>query len=83
MIESLFQIAAVVAIAATSGYLFALHLRVLPVPKWFPRHEVIIRRQQVDLSPTEFRLLSVLTKNAGQVMRQGQLLDHVWGPRLC
>ena len=45
----------------------------------FPRHEVIIRGQQVDLSPTEFRLLSVLTKNAGRVMSQGQLLDHVWG----
>ena len=37
------------------------------------------RGQQVDLSPTEFRLLSVLTKNAGQVLSQDQLLDHVWG----
>jgi len=45
----------------------------------FPRHEVIIRGQQVDPSPTEFRLLSVLTKNAGQVLSQDQLLDHVWG----
>ena len=45
----------------------------------FPRHEVIVRGQQVDLSPTEFRLLSVLTKNAGQVLSQDQLLDHVWG----
>jgi len=45
----------------------------------FPRHEVMVRGQQVDLSPTEFRLLSVLTKNAGQVLSQDQLLDHVWG----
>ena len=43
----------------------------------FPRHELIVRGQQVDLSPTEFRLLSVLTKNAGQVLSQDQLLDHV------
>ena len=45
----------------------------------FPRHEVVVRGQQVDLSPTEFRLLSVLTRNAGQVLSQDQLLDHVWG----
>ena len=45
----------------------------------FPRHEVIVRGHQVDLSPTEFRLLIVLTKNDGQVLSQDQLLDHVWG----
>ena len=45
----------------------------------FPRHEVVVRGQQVELSPTEFRLLSVLTRNAGQVLSQDQLLDHVWG----
>ena len=45
----------------------------------FPRHEVLVRGQQVNLSPTEFRLLSMLTRNAGQVLSQDQLLDHVWG----
>ena len=45
----------------------------------FPRHEVIVRGKKVDLSPTEFRLLSVLTENADQVLSQDQLLDHVWG----
>jgi len=45
----------------------------------FPRHEVVVRGQQVDLSPTEFRLLTVLTRHAGQVLSQDQLLDHVWG----
>ena len=45
----------------------------------FPRHEVVIRGTPVDLTPTEFRLLSALTRNAGQVLSQDQLLDHVWG----
>ncbi len=45
----------------------------------FSKHEVLVRGQKVAFSPTEFRLLSVLTKNAGQVMSQSQLLGHVWG----
>ena len=45
----------------------------------FPRHEVVVRGEMVDLSPTEFRLLAVLTRHAGQVLSQDQLLDHVWG----
>ena len=44
-----------------------------------PKHEVVIRGESVDLSPTEFRLLGVLTRNAGQVLSQDQLLDQVWG----
>ena len=45
----------------------------------FPRHEVVVRGEAVDLSPTEFRLLAVLTRHAGQVLSQDQLLDQVWG----
>ena len=45
----------------------------------FPRHEVVVRGEKIDLSPTEFRLLAVLTRHAGQVLSQDQLLDHVWG----
>ena len=45
----------------------------------FPRHEVVVRGETVDLSPTEFRLLAVLTRHAGQVLSQDQLLDQVWG----
>lgn len=33
----------------------------------------------IELSPTEFALLEVLMRNAGQVLRQAQILDHVWG----
>jgi two-component system OmpR family response regulator len=33
----------------------------------------------VDLSPTEFRLLAYLMRNAGQVLSREQLLESVWG----
>lgn len=45
----------------------------------FLRHEVLVRGEAVNLSPTEFRLLGALTRSAGQVLSQDQLLDHVWG----
>ena len=32
----------------------------------------------IDLSPREFALLEYLARNSGQVMRRGDLLDHVW-----
>jgi two-component system, OmpR family, KDP operon response regulator KdpE len=34
----------------------------------------------VHLTPTEYRLLSVLVANAGRVLTQRQLLREVWGP---
>jgi len=45
----------------------------------FLRHKVQLRSQEVELSPTEFRLLTVLVKNAGLVMSTERLLDLVWG----
>jgi len=33
----------------------------------------------VDLSPTEFRLLAYLMRNAGRVLSRELLLEHVWG----
>ena len=36
--------------------------------------------QSVHLTPTEYRLLSVLVGNAGRVMTNPQLLRAVWGP---
>lgn len=42
----------------------------------------IVRRAgaEVHLTPTEYRLLSVLAANAGRVLTQRQLLREVWGP---
>lgn len=36
--------------------------------------------QSVHLTPTEYRLLSVLIRNAGRVVTNPQLLAAVWGP---
>ena len=33
-----------------------------------------------DFSPTEFRILSFLARNAGRVVTQADLLTKVWGP---
>jgi len=34
---------------------------------------------ELDLSPTEFRLLSFLMRHPGRVLTRAQLLEHVWG----
>ncbi len=34
--------------------------------------------RMVDLSPTEYKLLRFLLRNAGRVMTKSQILDHVW-----
>jgi len=43
------------------------------------RHEVYVNDKPVDLTPTEFRLLSVLVQNAGKVVPHRTLLTQVWG----
>ncbi len=43
------------------------------------RHEVRVKGIPVDLTPTEFRLLSVLVQNAGRVVPHRALLTQVWG----
>ena len=37
-------------------------------------------RQEVHLTPTEFRLLALLAKHLGMVVTHRQLLTEVWGP---
>lgn len=41
---------------------------------------VFVGEREVHLTPIEFRLLSVLVKNAGKVLTHRQLLKDVWGP---
>jgi two-component system OmpR family response regulator len=41
-------------------------------------HTVMKSGTPVDLSPTEYRLLLFLVKNAGKVLTRWQILDHVW-----
>ncbi len=41
--------------------------------------QVRVRGREVHLTPTEFRLLAILTRHAGKVVTQRQLLIEVWG----
>jgi len=41
-------------------------------------HQVFMEGTEVQLSPTEFRLLRFLLINRGRVMSKAQIVDHVW-----
>jgi two-component system KDP operon response regulator KdpE len=45
----------------------------------FALHEVRLRGERVDLTPTEYKLLYHLVRNAGHVLQHGTLLAKVWG----
>ena len=45
----------------------------------FARQEARIRGERVDLTPTEYKLLYHLVRNAGHVLQHGTLLAKVWG----
>ena len=49
-------------------------------PLVFDRAAALLTRgeTEVHLTNTEFRLLSVLTENAGRVLSRSSLLEHVW-----
>ena len=42
-------------------------------------HQLAVAGKEIDLTPTEFDLLSILIQNAGEVVTQRQLLQKVWG----
>ena len=43
-----------------------------------PRHEARVKAKLIDLTATEFRLLTVLVKRRGRVQTREQLLRDVW-----
>ena len=45
----------------------------------FARREVRLGGDKVDLTPTEYKLLYHLVRNAGHVLQHGTLLAKVWG----
>jgi DNA-binding response OmpR family regulator len=45
----------------------------------FRRYTVTVAGQPVDLTPTEFRLLGALVREAGQVLSREQLIEKVLG----
>jgi len=46
----------------------------------FARRQVVVRNQEVHLTPIEYKLLTTLIRYAGKVVTHGQLLKEVWGP---
>jgi len=44
------------------------------------QHRVFVRDVEVELTPTEFKLLHVLACQPGQILTHRQLLREVWGP---
>lgn len=44
------------------------------------RRQVFRDDEEVRLTPTEYRLLAYLARNAGRVVTHGQVLREVWGP---
>jgi DNA-binding response OmpR family regulator len=46
----------------------------------YVQHLVTMGGQEVTLTPTEYRILAYLAQNAGRVVTQDLLLEHVWGP---
>jgi len=45
----------------------------------YVQHLVTMRGGEVALTPTEYRILAYLAQNAGRVVTQDLLLEHVWG----
>jgi two-component system response regulator RegX3 len=48
-------------------------LRIDPV-----RHEVTVDERLVPLTPSEFRLLSLLAEHVGQPLSRAQIMEHLW-----
>jgi len=45
----------------------------------YVQHLVTMCGREVSLTPTEYRILAYLAQNAGRVVTQDLLLEHVWG----
>jgi DNA-binding response OmpR family regulator len=45
----------------------------------FAAHEARLRGERLELTPTEYKLLYHLVRNAGRVLPHGTLLAKVWG----
>lgn len=45
----------------------------------FAQHLVTRQGQEVEVTPTEYQLLAYFIQNAGRVLTQNMLLEHVWG----
>jgi two-component system KDP operon response regulator KdpE len=46
----------------------------------FSQHQALRSGEPLNLTPTEYRILAYLARNAGRVVTQDDLLTKVWGP---
>ena len=46
----------------------------------FESREIRVGKKIVKLTPIEFRIITLLAKNAGKVLTHGELINEVWGP---
>jgi two-component system KDP operon response regulator KdpE len=46
----------------------------------FARREVKVGDRSIHLTPTEYKMLALLAKNAGRVLTHRQIIREVWGP---
>lgn len=49
----------------------------------YSRHRVALDDQEIDLTVTEYRLLSFLAGNAGRILTPDQILSAIWGDDYC
>ena len=45
----------------------------------YAQHLVTMGGREIELTPTEYRILAYLAQNSGRVVTQDLLLEHVWG----
>jgi two-component system response regulator RegX3 len=45
----------------------------------FARHEVTVEGEPVQLTPSEFKLLALLSERPGEVFSRAQIMRHLWG----
>jgi len=45
----------------------------------YGQHLVKLGEREIELAPTEYRILAYLAQNAGRVVTQDLLLEHIWG----
>jgi DNA-binding response OmpR family regulator len=62
-----------------SAYALQSTMTIGPLTLDDARHEVRMAGREIVLAPLEYRLLFYLAQNAGRVVTQEQLLEHIWG----
>ena len=75
--ELLARIRVVMRRVGNTGSLPVYQVRDLVVD--LDRRQVALAGDEIDLTPTEFGILSVLVQNAGRVVTQRQIIHKVWG----